>query len=104
MGNCSRTECLAFRALTIESWPRSGTIQEERRISCVSSRNAAEGCNRGMAVRKAPYRWRLDAFKKTMIGALIYVYCRTLCAADAIINHIAARGVDKAGRQYDRPR
>src|SRR3546814_15414493 len=93
MGNCSRTECLAFRALTIESWPRSGTMSEERRISCVSSRKAAEGCNRGMAVRKAPYRWRSDAFQKPMIGDRLEMYFPPVCAEDAFMHHLAERGM-----------
>src|SRR3546814_16340752 len=97
MGNCSRTECLAFRALTIESWPRSGTMSEERRISCVSSRKAAEGCNRGMAVRKAPYRWRSDAFQKPMIGDRLEMYCPPVCAEDAFMPHLAERGMGEDG-------
>src|SRR3546814_15570261 len=97
MGNCSRTECLAFRALTIESWPRSGTMSEERRISCVSSRKAAEGCNRGMAVRKAPYRWRSDAFQKPMIGDRLEMYCPPVCAEDAFMHHLAERGMGEDG-------
>src|SRR3546814_17190204 len=50
-----------------------------------------------MAVRKAPYRWRSDAFQKPMIGDRLEMYCPPVCAEDAFMHHLAERGMGEDG-------